>query len=190
MHSNGSSLRSLWSSRFRGGLSTIEVVATDNTQTEILKRPRENRCVINAPGARKLFHCQLPADGSHSCLDSPRRIGVLRTYPILKSRLHSGSIDASRKTQGKAETGGTGWKMSVKCRCPRENARKWSVFFHLERTAWTYIKEGRIHIGKWCAVTRAARRHRERERERQMHRRESQGAGNGEMLFIPRKLSV
>lgn len=48
------------------GLSTTKVVATDNTQTEISKRPRGNRCVINALHARKLFHCQLPADGSQA----------------------------------------------------------------------------------------------------------------------------
>lgn len=63
VYSNGILLRSLWSSRFTVGLSTTKV-ASDNTQAEISKRPRENRCVINAPRARKLFHCQLPADGS------------------------------------------------------------------------------------------------------------------------------
>jgi len=83
---------------------------------------RAETSVINAPCAHKLFHCQLPADGSQPLSQFETRIDVLHIYPILKSRLCS---TPRREMRGKREKGGRGWKMSVKCRCPMENARKW-----------------------------------------------------------------
>lgn len=122
-----------------GGLSTTEVVATDNTQTEISKRPRGNWCVINAPHAYKLFHCQLPADGSQPCLDSLRRIGVLHTYLSYPEKSTTFRVDRRLETREKRERNRGGWKMSVKCRCPTENARKWYSSIWSGQLGHTYV---------------------------------------------------
>lgn len=138
------------------------------------------------------------------CLDSPRRIGILRTYPILKSRLHSGSIDASsqnarkekeREREGRERVGNVS-KVSL------SDGEREKVVGILPSGAdsldiyictymyilYGYVEEGRKRIGKWSAVTRAAGAI---VRERQKHRgRAGQGAGNGEIPFIRRKPSV
>ncbi|KAL0108820.1 hypothetical protein PUN28_014144 [Cardiocondyla obscurior] len=79
----------------RSRLSTTEVVATDNTQTEISKRPRGNRRLMDR----------------NPCLDSPRRIGVLRAYP------HSEKSDCipSRSMLRRETRGKIGMKGDGKC---------------------------------------------------------------------------
>ena len=117
-------------------LSTTEVVATDNTQTEISKRSRENRHVINVPHAHKVFHCQLPADGSQPCLDSLRRIDVLHTYLSHPEKSTTFRVDRRLETRGKRERVENVSKVSL---FPTENARKWYSSIWSGQLGHTYV---------------------------------------------------